>query len=123
VPLPWEGDTPPFGFSQATTTWLPQPNEWAGLTAESQLEDPESMLSFYRHALELRKSRGEFSGDELEWYGAPAGCFAFRRKGGGLICALNTSGGPVPLPPGEVLLASGPMDGNQLPPDTAVWLA
>jgi alpha-glucosidase len=122
VPLPWEGDTPPFGFSQAVTTWLPQPNEWAGLTAESQLEDPESMLSFYRHALELRKSQPAFDGDELEWYGAPPGCFAFRRKGGGLICALNTSGGPVPLPPGEILLASGPMDGNQLPPDTAVWL-
>ena len=122
VPLPWEGDTPPFGFSQGVTTWLPQPNEWAGLTAESQLEDPESMLSFYRQALELRKSQQAFNGDELEWYGAPPGCFAFRRKGGGLICALNTSGGPVPLPPGEILLASGPMDGNQLPPDTAVWL-
>ncbi|MBY8848400.1 alpha-amylase [Saccharothrix sp. MB29] len=122
VPLPWEGDTPPFGFSEAAGTWLPQPNEWAGLTVESQLEDPGSMLSFYRHALELRKSNAAFNGEELEWYGAPAGCFAFRRKGGGLICALNTSGGPVPLPPGGVLLASGPMDGNQLPPDTAVWL-
>ncbi|MFT7837549.1 glycoside hydrolase family 13 protein [Saccharothrix sp. BKS2] len=122
VPLPWEGDTPPFGFTRAVNTWLPQPNEWAGLTAESQLEDPNSMLSFYRHAIELRKSNPAFSGEELEWYGAPAGCFAFRRKGGGLICALNTSGGPVPLPPGGVLLSSGPMDGNQLPPDTAVWL-
>ena len=48
--------------------------------------------------------------------------FAFRRKGGGLICALNTSGASVPLPPGQVLLSSGPMDGDQLPPDTAVWL-
>jgi alpha-glucosidase len=28
----------------------------------------------------------------------------------------------VPLPPGQVLLSSGPMDGDQLPPDTAVWL-
>ncbi|GAA1335332.1 glycoside hydrolase family 13 protein [Saccharothrix algeriensis] len=122
VPLPWEGDAPPFGFTAGAGTWLPQPGDWAGLTVESQLEDPGSVLSFYRQALELRRSHGAISGDEVEWYGAPAGCFAFRRKGGGLICALNTSGGPVPLPPGEVLLSSGPMDDNRLPPDTAVWL-
>jgi alpha-glucosidase len=123
VPIPWEGTAPPFGFSTALNTWLPQPNEWDHLTAEAQLEDPGSMLSLYREALEHRKSNAGFSGDELEWYGAPAGCFAFRRKGGGLICALNTSGASVPLPPGQVLLSSGPMDGDQLPPDTAVWLA
>ncbi|ACU35089.1 glycoside hydrolase family 13 protein [Actinosynnema pretiosum subsp. pretiosum] len=122
VPLPWEGSAPPFGFSSGQGSWLPQPDEWAGLTAERQLEDPDSMLSLYRQALELRKSTEGMSGTELEWYGAPPGCFAFRRKGGGLICALNTSGAPVPLPPGEVLLSSGPMDGDQLPPDTAVWL-
>ncbi|MDX8032995.1 alpha-amylase family glycosyl hydrolase [Lentzea sp. BCCO 10_0856] len=123
VPIPWEGTTPPFGFSTAVNTWLPQPNEWDHLTAEAQLEDPGSMLSLYREALEHRKSNTSFAGEELEWYGAPAGCFAFRRKGGGLICALNTSGASVPLPPGQVLLSSGPMDGDQLPPDTAVWLA
>ncbi|WP_394613199.1 glycoside hydrolase family 13 protein [Lentzea sp. JNUCC 0626] len=122
VPIPWEGTTPPFGFSTAVNTWLPQPNEWDHLTAEAQLEDPGSMLSLYREALEHRKSHASFAGTELEWYGAPAGCFAFRRKGGGLICALNTSGASVPLPPGQVLLSSGPMDGDQLPPDTAVWL-
>ncbi|WP_439663940.1 glycoside hydrolase family 13 protein [Lentzea sp. HUAS TT2] len=122
VPIPWEGTSPPFGFSTAVNTWLPQPNEWDHLTAEAQLEDPGSMLSLYREALEHRKSNAGFAGEELEWYGAPAGCFAFRRKGGGLICALNTSGASVPLPPGQVLLSSGPMDGDQLPPDTAVWL-
>ncbi|MFS8099480.1 glycoside hydrolase family 13 protein [Lentzea alba] len=122
VPIPWEGTTPPFGFSTAVNTWLPQPNEWDHLTAEAQLEDPGSMLSLYREALEHRKSNAGFAGEELEWYGAPPGCFAFRRKGGGLICALNTSGASVPLPPGQVLLSSGPMDGDQLPPDTAVWL-
>jgi alpha-glucosidase len=80
------------------------------------------MLSLYRQALELRKTHVAINGTELEWYGAPPGCFAFRRKGGGLICALNTSGASVPLPPGDVLVSSAPMDGGQLPPDTAVWL-
>jgi alpha-glucosidase len=122
VPLPWEGQTPPFAFSESENTWLPMPFEWAPLTVEAQLEDPGSMLSLYREAIEIRQSTPAFSGNDLEWYGAPPGCFAFRRKGGGLICALNTTNVLVPLPPGEVLASSGPLQDGQLPPDTAVWL-
>ena len=91
VPLPWEGTEPPFGFSESTSTWLPMPQEWAKLTVERQLEDADSTLSLYRQAIELRKTHPAFAGAELEWYGAPAGCFAYRRKGGGLVCVLNTS--------------------------------
>ncbi|UZJ23836.1 glycoside hydrolase family 13 protein [Rhodococcus antarcticus] len=122
VPLPWEGTEPPFGFSTSPDTWLPVPPEWVSLTVEAQLEDPGSMLSLYRGALEVRSTRPEFSGTDLEWYGAPAGCLAFRRKGGGLVCALNTSSEPVPVPPGEVLLSSVPLVDGLLPPDAAVWL-
>jgi alpha-glucosidase len=123
IPVPWEGHTPPFGFSPGPQSWLPMPHEWAQLTVEAQLEDPGSMLSLYRQAIELRRTHAAFAGTDLEWYGAPPGCFAFRRKGGGLTCALNTSGAAVPLPPGELLLASGPVAGEELPPDTAAWLA
>ncbi|WP_103343337.1 glycoside hydrolase family 13 protein [Amycolatopsis sp. CA-126428] len=122
VPLPWEGDLPPFGFSRNPRTWLPMPSEWAGLTVEKQIEDADSTLSLYRAAIELRKTHPAFSGDELEWYGAPAGCFAFRRRGGGLVCALNTSASPIALPPGEVLLSSSPLVDGKLPADSAVWL-
>jgi alpha-glucosidase len=122
VPMPWEGDEPPFGFSSSSGSWLPMPYEWAPLTVEAQLEDADSMLSLYRQAIELRKKHAAFAGGELEWFGAPAGCFAYRRKGGGLICALNTTSAPVPLPPGEVLLSSDPLIDRQLPPDTAAWL-
>jgi len=122
VPLPWEGDQPPYGFSTSTQTWLPMPSDWGRLTVEAQLEDPDSVLSLYRQALELRRTHPAFSGQQIEWYGAPPGCFAFRRKGSGLICALNTSGALVPLPPGEVLLASSPLQGELMPPDTAAWL-
>ena len=62
-------------------------------------------------------------GPALEWFGAPPGCLAFRRTGTTLVCALNTSRTPVPLPPGDALLVSGPLDDGMLPPDTAVWLA
>jgi alpha-glucosidase len=123
VPLPWQGTEPPFGFSPNSSTWLPQPAEWAKLTVERQLEDADSTLSLYRQAIELRKTHPAFSGTDLEWYGAPAGCFAYRRKGGGLVCVLNGCETAVPLPAGDILLASGPLHDRSLPPNTAAWLA
>ncbi len=122
VPLPWEGEAPGYGFTSGERSWLPMPEQWAGLTAAAQLEDPDSTLSLYRQAIELRHTDPSFAGTEIEWYGAPEGCLAFRRKGGGLTCALNTTGAPVPRPPGKLLLASGPFDGDELAANTAVWL-
>jgi alpha-glucosidase len=122
VPIPWEGNEPPFAFSRTPHTWLPMPPDWAGLTVAAQLEDAGSTLSLYRRALEIRHEHPAFEGDEIEWYGAPAGCFAFRRKEGGLICALNTSASPIALPPGEVLLSSTPLTDGKLPADSAAWL-
>ncbi len=45
---------------------------------------------------------------------------AFAR--GHLTVVLNAAATPMPLPPGDVLIASGPLDGDTLPGDTAVWL-
>ena len=123
VPLPWEGEAPGHGFTTGTP-WLPVPEEYAALTAAAQLEDPDSTLSLYRRAIELRSTHDAFAGADVEWFGAPAGCFAFRRTGTTLVCALNASDRPVPLPPGDVLLTSGPLtEDGELPPDTAAWLA
>ncbi|WP_331852557.1 glycoside hydrolase family 13 protein [Gordonia insulae] len=123
VPLPWEGFEPPFGFSTSADTWLPIPESWVRFTVEAQLEDVGSTLSLYRQAIEMRYDRPEFDGDTVEWYGAPEGCLAFRRSAGHLICALNTSDVPVPLPPGEILLTSYPLMDGQLAPNSAAWLA
>lgn len=121
VPLPWEGTEPPFAFSSSPATWLPMPTEWSSLTVEEQLEDVDSMLSLYRSAFELRALRPEFAGTGVDWYGSPPGCLAFRRPGG-LICALNATDVPIPLPPGEVLMSSAPLVDGQLPADAAAWL-
>ena len=122
VPMPWSGEKPPYDFSTAARTWLPMPDTWAELTVEAQLEDPASALSLYRQALELRRDHPAFGTEGLEWFSAPEGCLAFRRPAG-LLCALNASTEPVPMPPGDLLLASGPLDADgTLPPDTAVWL-
>jgi len=121
VPLPWEGSEPPFGFTTGASTWLPMPAEWSTLTVEAQIEDVDSMLSLYRAALELRSARPEFSGTDIDWYGSPPGCLAFRRRGG-LICALNTTEVPIALPSGQLLLSSAPLVDGQLPVNAAAWL-
>lgn len=121
VPIPWEGTAPPYGFSATTDTWLPMPGTWAHLTVDAQLDDPASTLSLYRAAIDLRQSWPGGLDTAVEWYGAPTGCLAFRRSDG-VVCALNASDRAVPLPSGEVLLASGPLPAGLLPPDTAVWL-
>jgi alpha-glucosidase len=58
----------------------------------------------------------------MTWLPAPAGVLAFAR-GGSVWCFLNLSPEPVRLPAhGGLLLASGPTDGDVLPPDCAAWL-
>jgi alpha-glucosidase len=54
VPLPWSGDTTPFGFSNGKP-WLPISQSWKDLTIENELADPKSSLHLYKNALELRK--------------------------------------------------------------------
>ncbi len=128
VPMPWSGDAPPFGFSPpgSPAPWLPMPASWAQLTVERQLADPASMLALYRRALRLRRTHpalGAGAPDPavLTWLDAPDGVVAFGRRPG-LTCTVNCSSTPVTLPGyGEPLLASAPVAGRVLPPDTAVW--
>ncbi len=123
VPLPWSGDRPPFGFSPdgaSAEPWLPQPAAWSVLTAQAQEDDAGSMLSLYRHALRLRRERWQ-NAAPVTWIDSPGDTLGFRR--GDMECWVNT-GGDVPLPKGEVLLASaGGTEAGVLPTDTAVWVA
>jgi alpha-glucosidase len=121
IPVPWSGSEPPYGFTTAASTWLPMPAGWGSLTVAAQQADDGSMLSLYRTALALRASSPAFAGEELQWVPAPDGCLAFRRPGG-LVCLVNLSAAPVPLPEGRVLLASADVRDGSLPVDAAVWL-
>ncbi len=120
VPIPWSGTSPPYGFSTAATTWLPMPEGWGPLTVAAQREDPESTLSLFRRALQLRRSLLAFGNPALDWVDAPGETVAYRR--GDLLVVLNAGAEPVRLPAGEVLLSSGPLGDATLPADTAVWL-
>jgi alpha-glucosidase len=124
VPLPWSGDTPPFGFGPpGTVPWLPQPADWKSYTAEANEADPTSMLRLYRHALRLRRLDPDLRGGELRWLESPDGTLLFQR-GHGLLCAVNLSDKPITLPDAHApLLSSEPLDRDGLlPPDTAVWM-
>jgi alpha-glucosidase len=120
VPLPWSGDAPPYGFTTASSTWLPMPPDWAGLTAAAETADPGSTLSLFRVAIGLRRAERDLIGGTFEWAQTPVGVLAYRR--GSVTVVLNASAEDVALPAGEVLVASGPLHDGALPPDTAVWI-
>jgi alpha-glucosidase len=97
------------------------PADWVALTVQKQQADPDSTLSFFRRALELRSKRAEFDGTDIDWLSAPRGELIFGRAGG-LVCALNAGKRPMALPDGELILASAPLADGQLPADAAAWL-
>lgn len=120
VPLPWTSDGPSYGFGDGDP-WLPQPDGWGEHAMSVQDGAPSSMLELYRAALAVRSE--QLTDDEhLDWIDAPDGVLAFRR-GSGLRCFVNISEASIPLPDGDVILASDALDEGELPPDTAVWMA
>ncbi|MGK5642058.1 glycoside hydrolase family 13 protein [Streptomyces sp. URMC 126] len=127
VPLPWSGDAPPYGFTRpGRDTWLPQPDDWADRTVAAQERDPGSVLRLYRRAIRLRRTLPGLRDGAFAWLtaadGTPEDVLAFRRED--VVCAVNFSARPAPLPAGHtVLLSSEPETaGGPLPPHAAAWL-
>ncbi|MDQ0991971.1 glycoside hydrolase family 13 protein [Streptomyces sp. V3I7] len=122
VPLPWTTDGPSYGFG-AGGAWLPQPESFASYAVEAQAGAAGSTLELYRTALRLRRKLLE--GERLTWAAdTPPGVLHFARSQG-WRCVTNLSDAPVPMPPGELLLASTPLEepgAGVLPPDTTAWL-
>ena len=121
VPIPWETAAPAFGFSASGESWLPQPGLFAHLARDVQQGDPASTLELYREALALRAEHGLGTGG-VEWLEGHGDDVVALRNGAVTVIA-NVGTAPVALPKGELLLASGPLDGLLLPADTAVWIA
>ncbi|MGI5133774.1 glycoside hydrolase family 13 protein [Streptomyces sp. CA-106110] len=124
VPLPWEGDAAPYGFSTAAPEdcWFPQPTDWAGLTARAQEDDGDSMFALYRRALRLRRDHPA-SDAALKLDGPDSGEWFGFERGAGLRCVVNFGSEPLPLEnDAEVLLSSAPLEGRTIPQDTTVWM-
>ena len=118
VPLPWRSDAPAYGFSPAGASWLPQPDSWARYAADAQQGVAGSTLEMYRAALALRRDHSLAEGT-LSWGERRPEVLDFTVADVRVIA--NLSDEPLPLPPGDMLLASGPVDGA-IAPDTTVWL-
>jgi alpha-glucosidase len=121
VPIPWSGEAPPYGFGPgAGQPWLPQPSDWADRTVAAQEQDPDSTLAFYKAALGARRKHAGDASEEVELLDAGEDVLAFTR--GGLTIVLNAGTDAVELPAGDVVIASGELEGRLLPPDTTVWI-
>ncbi|QWT24320.1 glycoside hydrolase family 13 protein [Subtercola sp. PAMC28395] len=125
VPIPWEANTPSYGFGPADASWLPQPAGWDVYARDQQTGVAGSTLELYKLALSLR-AEGNLGMGAVEWItdlGFGDDVLAFRN--GDVTVISNTGAMPVELPVevlGELLLASDPVDEAVLPADTTVWL-
>lgn len=120
VPIPWESSAPAFGFSSSGDSWLPQPAHFARFARDAQHGVEGSTLELYRAALALRAAHelGMGAVDWVEGFGPDV--VALRNRDVTVIANLGSA--PVELPGGEIVLASGELDGRTLPTDTTVWL-
>lgn len=119
VPLPWASRGPSYGFG-AEDAHLPQPEWFAEYAVDVQESDPDSALTLYRRALELRRQLQ--TGESLEWIetGNPNVLHFLRPNGWEVMTNFGTE--PVPVPPGRIVLSSGPTRA-ELPAETTVWIA
>ncbi len=126
VPIPWVKDAPSLGFGPGEDPWLPQPAAYADLAVDQQDGVEGSTLELYRTLLRLRRELGLGSAG-LAWddLGGPD-VVALRLRpataSSDVLVVTNTGDAPVPLPAGEVLVASGPLDDGRLPGDTTAWV-
>jgi alpha-glucosidase len=121
VPLPWESDAPGLGFGPTGKTWLPQPDSYAELARDRQAGVDGSTLEMYQAALALRRAFRLGAGS-LEW-GADRGSDVIAYTNGEVTVVANMGSIAVPLPAGEVLMASGELAADgMLPPDVTAWL-
>jgi alpha-glucosidase len=120
VPIPWETAAPAFGFSASGESWLPQPALFARYARDRQQGDPASTLELYRAALALRAQHDLGTGSVTWLDGFASEVVALRN--GAITVIANTGTSPVALPDGELVLASGALEGVNLPADTTVWI-
>jgi alpha-glucosidase len=126
VPVPWRCDEAgSFGFSPPGTAspWLPVPDGWGAYAVEAAQADRASTLHLCRTALALRRrlsAEGVLSVDDEVAWAVEDGRLTASRRRFSLVVAMGEDA--VPLPAGEVLLATAPVRDDRLPADAAAWV-
>ena len=125
VPIPWEGESPSYGFSEGGLSWLPQPEAYGELAVDRQAGVPGSTLELYRSLLAQRHELGLGHG-RLVWEDLGPDVLAFDIVSDDTTVRViaNLGKAPLPLPvDANVLVTSGELDQDEaLPTDVAVWL-
>jgi alpha-glucosidase len=130
VPLPWNGDNAPFGFTSATP-WLPMQESWKELTVDKQAADPKSSLNLYKNALNLRAEYLVNNGD-IEWIESPAhgstnqSLLAYRRGDISVFMNLGDLAVEVEITGKVLIVSAGIPDGRDgkisIPPVSTLWV-
>ncbi|CAB4536686.1 unannotated protein [freshwater metagenome] len=126
VPMPWNGESSPFGFSTGKP-WLPIPQSWRGISVADQEKNLESTLHLYRSALAIRREHLVGTGD-ITWVNrGESDLLSFAR--GEYAIYLNAGKEAMEIPSvgklslgsnSNVVLANGILT---LPPATSAWVA
>lgn len=93
TPMCWLGEEPNAGFS-TTEPWLPVDATHIERSADRQTENPNSVLSFYKTAIRLRKNEAALRIGDITFLEAPEDIVAFRRftHTESVLVVLNLSG-------------------------------
>ena len=122
TPMPWNGDAPNLGFSSGSP-WLPLGEAHRALAVDRQQAETNSLLTFTRQCLALRKAHPAVHHGRITIAEAGPQMLVFDRATGGetLRCTFNLSDATAPFQPsGRCLIRTGDIDGDALGPYAAL---
>lgn len=131
IPLPWEADSPAFGFNSTGLSWLPQPADWTRYALDQQVGDPSSTVELYREALRQRRLH-QLGKARLTWrpdLETAPDVIAFEVGDILVVSNYGPEAAPRPRDGGSLLIGSDAAHRNQgipetdLPGWTTLWLS
>lgn len=120
--MPWRRDAPGHGFTRGEP-WLPFGDDHGELAVDAQQADPDSLLTFTRKIIALRKRLPALRWGTMEILEAGPQKLVFERAFAGqrLRCTFNLSANEAPLSPHNGALVSvGDVLANALGPFAAL---
>jgi alpha-glucosidase len=89
TPMAWDANEPNAGFTIGRP-WLPVKAAQAANNVAAELAAPDSVLSFYREMIRLRRDTEELRNGRTAFFDTSEPVLAFTR-GGGVLCIFNLS--------------------------------
>ena len=119
TPMQWDF-SPNAGFTTGTP-WITPPDNYRSINAAAQMNDPDSIRSWYKMLVALRRQEPLISDGQIEFlYRQDDRVLAYRRFDGRqeltVLCNLTADMVELPRPVGEVLLCNYPASDSALRP-------